>query len=333
VSTSTDEKINETEAFGLEESFEWGLVTERLDAAGAPCSPRAMRILHITDIHLPMPPGTIKPTDLLHPRRSLGWINLTLRRKDKFADGLTKLAALERLVRETAIDLVVFTGDICHLGTFAELAFSRKAIEPLRSAAPNFICMPGNHDCYLSRTPYDRHFGDVAMAGEPLGEPDGWPRRFRYDDVDVVVLNSTKPNPHLYSTGVIPEAQLTALKQALAEADRRIIVATHFGLYGEGAETDRRSHGIVNADAYRRVLEAAPAGTLCLHGHTHHPFRLDPNGLPTMLCAGSTTYAGREGIWLLETNGSHATAAQGSWSGSAYTLASAEPLPESVCRT
>jgi 3',5'-cyclic AMP phosphodiesterase CpdA len=259
----------------------------------------------------------------------LGWLNLMLRRRAVFADGLVKLAALERTVDDEAVDVVVLTGDVSHLGTRAELEFCREALRPLIASVPAFICMPGNHDVYLSRRAYREVFGELAWCGESLCAGGEWPRLFRFGELEVVVLDSTKPNPHLYSTGRIPDAQLQALERYFESASGRIVVATHFGLYGNGGVEDRRSHGIVNAAAYRRVLEMAPAGTVCLHGHTHHAFRMDPDGLPTQLCAGSTTFAGREGVWLLACDGAEGAVRRGHWDGERYAFAAPLPLPSS----
>lgn len=286
----------------------------------------AMRILHISDLHLPAPNGIVL-RDLLHPKRLLGWTNLRLRRREAFADGLKKLDALVALVKHEQIDVTVFSGDISSLGTSGELVFSRRALRPLIDVSPEWVCVPGNHDVYISRDPWLAHFSALCSHGEAFGPgPSGWPRVRDIGALRVVALDTTKPNPHLYSTGRLSEAQLRGLLAA-CKTDRRVVIVLHHGPFGRDGLPDRRSHGITNYPALVEVLKQAPAHAVLLHGHTHHQFALKPEGLPYVLCAGSATQAGRERFWVLESAGPKGwQVASGRWENGGYRVGETVPI-------
>ena len=61
-----------------------------------------------------------------------------------------------------------------------------------------------------------------------------------------------------------------------------------------------------------------------LHGHVHHCYSLAVSGVgPTLFCAGSATYAGREGCWLFELDETRLTARRGRWEARGWTLGEA----------
>jgi 3',5'-cyclic AMP phosphodiesterase CpdA len=259
-------------------------------------------------VHVHVPARQIPLRDWLG-KRLLGGVNLLLRRRVHFADTLTKLADLERFAERQQIDVVVCTGDYTALGTLPELALARRAIEPFARDRHAFVTVPGNHDLYLRDVMLDgrfeRTFGDLLGTDWPEYAVDGhWPAvRLYAEHLAVVTVNSAKPNPHLLkSSGRVPEAQLRALRDVLADprlTGRSVLVATHYAPRRANGTPDRWRHGLENADALLSTCAASPRAAI-LHGHIHTCFHLHSDGGPHVFGAGSATQLGRESAWLFE---------------------------------
>lgn len=294
-----------------------------------------MRILHVSDVHVDVPSGDLPRRDLLG-KRLLGALNLELHRRPRFAEARQKLEALARFCERQAIDLVIATGDFTALGTLPELEAARAAVEPLTRVGQGLVVMPGNHDVYVPdavrERRFERHFGDLVQSDRPaLAAASGYPLvRLFGDDVAVVVVQSARPNPEPWrSSGRVPDDELAALSRVTREpelAGRFVVVATHYGLRRADGSRDTAHHGLDNADELVASLEPLRFGAF-LHGHLHWRFQVDVPGLALpVLCAGSTTYRGREGLWVLDVEAGLARAYPGRWSGADYEL---EPLARS----
>lgn len=294
-----------------------------------------MRILHVSDVHVDVPSVRLPPRDLLG-KRLLGALNLELHRRPRFAEAKKKLEGVARLCEREAIDLVIATGDFTALGTLPELEAARAAVEPLTRVGQGLVVMPGNHDVYVPdavrERRFERHFGDLLRTDLPaLATTSGYPLvRLFGAELAVVVVQSARPNPEPWrSSGHVPELELEALARVVHDpclAGRFVVVATHYGLRRSDGSRDTVHHGLDNADELVARLAPLRFGAF-LHGHLHWRFHLDVPGLALpVLCAGSTTYRGREGLWVLEVEGGHARAFPGRWDGEGYVL---EPLARS----
>ena len=66
---------------------------------------------------------------------------------------------------------------------------------------------------------------------------------------------------------------------------------------------------------------ACAARGVILHGHIHWRYHVRVPETPlSICCSGSTTHAGREGLWMLEVGDEGVTATPGSWDQTRYTL-------------
>lgn len=278
-----------------------------------------MRVLHLSDVHVTVPVVQL-PWHQMWNKRLIGAANLVLRRGHHFAGAREKLAALSELSKERSVDLVICTGDYTALGTDAELAAARAAIECLTDRPHGFVTVPGNHDIYLQdvvrERRFERHFGTYLHSDLPEHRVDGpWPLVKLYDGVAVIAVNSARPNPAVWrSSGAIPDAQLAALA-ALTQDERIrsrfVFVITHYAPRRPDASADHHLHGLENADAFLDACRGLPRCAI-LHGHIHARFQLELAGFGTRLFgAGSATCAGREGFWLFDIDGAERTATPG----------------------
>lgn len=287
----------------------------------------AVRVLHISDLHVDVPLSTVPWRGWLN-KRFMGGANYLLNRSRHFRAVREKIRALDRFRREQRVDLVLCTGDYTVLGTEAELAAARDAVEPLTRAPLGFVTVPGNHDVYVPDAlgRFERFFGDLLETDMPDRRVDGrWPIvRFVGDTIAVVAVDSARPNPQPWrSSGRVPDAQMEALAGILAEPrvrERFVFVITHYAPRLANGRRDRFTHGLVNGDALLACVADLPHGAV-LHGHVHHCYRVRVPGVgPTLFGAGSTTQDAREGLWLFDVTPEGVIAARGGWVNDAYAL-------------
>jgi 3',5'-cyclic AMP phosphodiesterase CpdA len=287
-----------------------------------------LRVLHFSDIHLPFPLRRIPLLDW-PGKRLLGVANLFVGRGRQFRDAPRKIGALDRLRREEAIDLVICTGDYTALGSSAELEAARRAVDPLTKAPYGYLTVPGNHDVYTlggaRRDLFGRHFGDLLASDMPAEAAAGtpWPLvRLVGDDVAVVAVNGARPNPWpSLSSGKIPGGQMTALGEILRDdriRSRFVFVLSHYAPRRAGGRPDRWHHGLVNAEALLEACSALERGAV-LCGHLHETFLVRVPGFRVpVLCAGSATMEGGEGLWSIEVGSGGASATPWAWQGDGY---------------
>ena len=140
----------------------------------------------------------------------------------------------------------------------------------------------------------------------------------------LVGVNSARANPKpTTSSGRIPDEQIDALARILDDArlrDRFVIIATHYAPRRANGKPDRPAHGLENAEEFLRVSACAARGVI-VHGHVHWRYHVRVPETPLSLCcSGSTTHAGREGLWMIEVGGDRVTATPGTWDQTRYVL-------------
>jgi 3',5'-cyclic AMP phosphodiesterase CpdA len=280
-----------------------------------------MRLLHLSDVHVPVPLRAIPARDWVS-KRAIGGLNYLVRRGPRFADAVSKLASLAVFAEEQNIDAVICSGDFTVLGTEPEHVAAAAAMAPLTKRPRGFFAVPGNHDVYLDdavkNERFRRHFEPlIGGHGEQLIEglaTDGlYPRVWKLnDEVALIAIESARPNPQPWrSSGRIPSAQLEGLMRALAHPSLAAcfkVVVTHYAPRLWDGRPDSRGHGLENADQLLLLLRDSQR-TCLLHGHVHRRYAVKVPGVtPMLLCAGSTTEAGHSGGWIVdlgETSSAH----------------------------
>lgn len=287
------------------------------------------KILHVSDLHLEDGFAGV-PFKAFLNKRVVGYANLALLRRRAFADAARKVQAIADFAEEQGVDLIVCTGDYTALGTEPELRYARETIEVLTKRPLGFFTVPGNHDLYLRDTVqagwWDRYFGDFMKNEMPEYTVDGvWPQVwFPTDELALVGVNSARANPKpTYSSGRIADAEIDALNRLLDDdrlRGRFVIIATHYAPRLANGRPDRPAHGLENADALLEASSCADRGVI-LHGHIHWRYHVRVPETPiSICCSGSTTHAGREGLWMLEVGGGSVTATPGTWDQTRYVL-------------
>ena len=81
-----------------------------------------------------------------------------------------------------------------------------------------------------------------------------------------------------------------------------MLVLVHHAPFKANGRPDKLSHGLVDAEALLALLPGPRFAVL--HGHIHHRFHHPATEVrPHIFGAGSSTEAGDEGYWLIETAG------------------------------
>jgi 3',5'-cyclic AMP phosphodiesterase CpdA len=288
---------------------------------------KPLRILHFSDIHV----GAL--VRHMHwkkwfSKRAIGAINLLRGRASYFDEVEEKMAAMARFKEEQEIDIVINTGDYTALGLEHELKIARELVDPMMHPPQNYLTVPGNHDIYVhegnSHYRFAEQFCSVLQNDLPEYCAGGhYPLvRLVGDDVAVIALNSSKPNPWPWrSDGHIPVVQLASFKKLLQDdriKERFLFVMTHYAPRLADGKPDRRLHGLHNADDFLRLCSSIEKGAI-LFGHVHRTYRVDiPEVQIPLFCSGSATMEGDEGAWVYEVEGKEIRERRVYWDGEGY---------------
>lgn len=219
------------------------------------------RIAHLSDPHLPPPPGAFGWKDIFTKRllSRIAW------RKKRKVHRPEVLEALVADVKAAAPDHVVISGDLTNFASHTEISAARAWLESLGAPA-DFTVSPGNHDALTGAGGHERFAPWTPWLGD-AGEASFPQVRVRGPVAIFNLCSATPTAPHL-ATGRLGEDQLARLDAALADpahADRFRLVVLHHPPH-EGAVSKRKS--LDDRQALRQILERRGAD-LVVHGHAH----------------------------------------------------------------
>ena len=227
------------------------------------------RFAQISDPHLSSLEGVLA-RDLMS-KRALGYLSWRLRRR--FEHRTEVLAALKRDLQQFALDQLLVTGDLTHLGLPREfrqaLAWLRQLGEPQEVAV-----IPGNHDASVA-TPWQDTFAlwrDYMASDTPTALPDSlsslYPSLRSRGDIAFIGLSTACPKPPFMATGTAGAAQLARLPALLDSAHAagqfRVIYIHHSPLPGK----DKWRKRLTDANRVQDII-ARHGAELVLHGHGH----------------------------------------------------------------
>ena len=285
----------------------------------------SLRILHFSDIHLPVPPGAFRTPEVFHPKRLLALINFYLRRNTKYAEALQKLNGLRDFLRREPVDYLLYTGDTLNFGLEREFLDATPRLAALFALARRgALAVPGNHDLYTGAAlvHHRKHFAPLVRSDLPeTATPTGYPLvRWLGDEAVAIAFNSARPHFTFWnSSGTVPALELDALRHLLERPDiagrRHIFLMTHYPFDEAGC-----FHGLRNSRALLRLLRNRE-NLVLLHGHNHRPYTYFlPDSSVPLYCAGSLSKAGGESFWLFDLFGTTLNPRRGVWKNARFTL-------------
>lgn len=219
------------------------------------------RIAHLSDPHLPPPPGAFGWKDVFTKRllSRIAW------RKKRKVHQPEVLAALVADLKAANPDHVVISGDLTNFASNTEIAGATKWLESL-GPAQDFTVSPGNHDA-LAGAGGDERFAPWAPWLGDEGQTQFPHVRLR-GPVAIFNLCSGWPTAPLLATGRLGEAQLRRLDATLADPAYknffRLVVLHHAPQ--NGAVSRRKA--LDDQEALRAVL-ARHGVDLVIYGHAH----------------------------------------------------------------
>lgn len=219
------------------------------------------RLAHLSDLHLPPPPGAFGWRDVLS-KRLLSRIAWRRKHREHRPQVLAQIIAD---LRSHAPDHIAITGDLTNYASPAEYEAARLWLEAL-GPAHDITVSPGNHDA-LVETKGGRPFAAWTPWLGDQGEL-AFPQVRVRDDVALFNLCSAVPTaPHL-ATGRLGPEQLERLDAALGDPAYRdlfrVVLIHHPPI--PGAVSKRKS--LEDQDGLRAIL-ARHGADLVLHGHAH----------------------------------------------------------------
>lgn len=271
-----------------------------------------MRFLHCSDVH-------ITQNYAAAPFFQLGWRRwialFELKYGGRAAAYAHAKATLTQILEDAPrhrADHVILSGDLTAYAMEAEFQGAKEVLGALAEDPRRCTIIPGNHDVYTPgavRTQrFQRYFGHLLVSDLPEhAGPQGFPFvRLLGEETAVVGLHSSRvPEVPGFSFGRIGRAQRSRLKAVLADPrldGRAVLIVVHHAPLNKDGKADKPLHGLWDA----KELFALCSGPrfAVLHGHIHRRFHHEATPTrPHLFGAGSSTQAGREGYWIIETQG------------------------------
>jgi 3',5'-cyclic AMP phosphodiesterase CpdA len=269
-----------------------------------------MRFLHCSDVHVTADYKGI-PLRRLGWRRSIALLELSLGgRGEAYRQAGGTLAAIAADVLAHRADHLIVSGDLTAYALEEEFARAREQLGPLADDPRRCSVVHGNHDVYTPEAHqgrlFERYFGHLLESDLPEHRREGaypYVRLLGEDSAVVGLLSARVPLVPGFSYGTIGKAQLEGLEAAVADPrlkHRAVLVVVHHAPLTHLARPDKLLHGLRDADALFRVVHGPRFAVL--HGHIHRRYHHPATSArPHLFGAGSSTQAGKEGYWLVET--------------------------------
>ncbi|MEM1194205.1 MAG: metallophosphoesterase [Pseudomonadota bacterium] len=255
---------------------------------------RSVRIIHLSDPHLPTP-GPISWATLLN-KRIFGHLNWQFRRR--FVHRREVLDCLTNDINQRRYDQLLIGGDLINIALPQEFVSARRWMDGLGDPS-KIMVVPGNHDTYV-RVPWDKGLGQWAdyMTGLRVAAtaPDGpltleerkptgfsdFPFIRRVGPVQMVGLNTAPSTAPGLATGRAGPEQRARLKSMLAHqttpskgdssGPNLTVILGHHPWSGAGmARHKRMTDGRDLIDVVDATRVAGTGQIMMLHGHAHVP--------------------------------------------------------------
>ncbi len=269
-----------------------------------------MRFLHCSDVHITQEYFNV-PVRKLGWRRAIALAELSVGGRAKaYAQAKQTLSRIVSEVGARGVDHLICSGDLTAYATEAEFQGAREALNPLATDKRLCTVIPGNHDTYtpgaVADGRFERYFGHLIESDLPEFCREGpYPFvRLLGEEVAVIGLRSARvPLMPGFSFGEIRAPQLAGLRELVRDsrlAGRAVLVVVHHAPLNPAGRPDKPLHGLRDAKALFELLPGPRFAVL--HGHIHRRYTHPATATtPHTFGAGSSTQAGHEGYWVIET--------------------------------
>lgn len=231
------------------------------------------RFAQLSDPHLSSLEN-VRLRDLLN-KRALGY--LSWRHKRRFEHRPEVLEALQRDLENLALDQLLVTGDLTHIGLPHEFEQARDWLRGMGDSH-HIALVPGNHDACVA-TPWcdtfaqwqDYMASDHAHTDHAINDGENtkhFPSLRVRGSIAFIGLSTACPTPPLMATGTLGEQQLSRLPELLQRARGdglfRVVYLHHCPVAGREKWRKR----LTDAPQIQALLQEHGA-ELVLHGHGH----------------------------------------------------------------
>jgi len=270
-----------------------------------------MRFLHFSDVH-------VTADYARHSLLRLGWRRWIALGELTFGGRARAFARAPETIRRiledaTAleVDHAILSGDLTAYALPQEFQGAREALGEWAEDPRRFSVIPGNHDRYTPgahRTRrFEQSFGNLLVSDLPdVAVEEGFPFVRLLGDRDAVIGLQSARVPYFpgLSYGIVGRRQREALAALVRRPElegRAVLVVVHHAPFGALGKPDRLLHGLIDAPALLALLPGERFAVL--HGHIHQRYHFPATEhRPHIFGAGSSTEAGHEGYWLIETS-------------------------------
>lgn len=229
---------------------------------------RAVRIAHLSDLHISPVPLPRPWIEAVHLKQVLGYINWL---RGRGAHSRFRLDLTMAAIAGAEPDAIALSGDIIELGMSSEFAAGATILSDLLSIAPLALTL-GNHDPYTPasirrlQTYWERFLpGGATTATDPR---EAYPQVWSSGPLALITLCSGTPTWLFSAEGAIGRAQMQRLDAMLAALDRTAQVPVlHIHHPPDTAQLSALQR-LRDGDQLLDVM-ARHDCPLILHGHTH----------------------------------------------------------------
>ncbi len=218
----------------------------------------------ISDLHL----TSLEQVSLrqLLNKRLLGYISW--RRKRRAEHQRHVLQALQQDLQTIAVQQLLITGDLTHIGLPQEFDEAAQWLRGLGQAT-DIALVPGNHDAYVD-IPWLEGLGHWQPYLESDNVQDEvFPSLRVRDGIAFIGLSSACATPPLMASGTLGEAQLSRLARQLRDTAARRLFRVVYLHHPPLPHLEKWRKRLTDAAALSDILVEHGA-ELVLHGHGHH---------------------------------------------------------------
>ncbi len=223
-----------------------------------------MRVAHLSDVHL-----VASSSDVGYRVRT------SAVRFGRSRDAMVRAAKLARAldaVRQSRAEHLVVSGDLTELGDKAELTLFGEVLEAAELPPSAVTLVPGNHDAYSTPDAWAWSLRGPLARWAGTSAPPGGLRVVERGEVVLVAVDTTRPQPLVFSGGDFTDAMGRELERVLADVtrtDRVCLVVTHHPpLLRKDTTMHRLLDTLHGGERLVDLLARHPRAAL-LHGHFH----------------------------------------------------------------